>query len=554
MHFYYFYLSIVFLLFSSSWAYIVDEHDGKWSWNNTKCLTRSNWTSSLKANNNSSKLHHPVWFIFYYLSYCGFCTRVKPGWESAAQYAAGWSRYIKIGAYDCTSGSTLENDICQDKAYPQWRIYCPLTNSTQLAFDSERINVDTKPEDILMWSIKKMNKIAHQCYGKSWPIRNAIEPKNIEDLNNIIPKRIKQFQLFVSDDVLLYSLYVLNNSKTVYQEPIYRLAIKNFITQGTGIWKGMKNDDGQISLEEINSTKAMDDFVLNEKNTSHTNKSLVKKIGSLKPTLTDIDSAVIWMIKKDLQRKLPKLFDDVKAWLNAVYTYYPGSDYMHNFLSDLIKFMNNRTTLSSNELKNYIDSTSVIKLPEVKFDHCNGSDTSKRGYTCSLWLLFHSMTVKQAILHEQNLLPSNVKPSDIFLSIREYIRNFFLCEECAKHFLNKTSNAEHEIKSFKESVLYFWRGHNKVNKRLQHEQMSNDPAWPKVQFPTKQQCNSCVLQIDENNDALEYDENETYNYLKDYYNLQNITNQKVLSNKTNTATNRQYNHLLLIIFTFIVTF
>ncbi|CAF3323656.1 unnamed protein product [Rotaria sp. Silwood1] len=185
-------------------------------------------------------------------------------------------------------------------------------------------------------------------------------PKNIEDLNNIIPKRIKQFQLFVSDDVLLYSLYVLNNSKTVYQEPIYRLAIKNFITQGTGIWKGMKNDDGQISLEEINSTKAMDDFVLNEKNTSHTNKSLVKKIGSLKPTLTDIDSAVIWMIKKDLQRKLPKLFDDVKAWLNAVYTYYPGSDYMHNFLSDLIKFMNNRTTLSSNELKNYIDSTSVI--------------------------------------------------------------------------------------------------------------------------------------------------------------------------------------------------
>ncbi|CAF4986294.1 unnamed protein product, partial [Rotaria sp. Silwood1] len=144
-----------FLLFSSSWAYIVDEHDGKWSWNNTKCLTRSNWTSSLKANNNSSKLHHPVWFIFYYLSYCGFCTRVKPGWESAAQYAAGWSRYIKIGAYDCTSGSTLENDICQDKTYPQWRIYCPLTNSTQLAFDSERINVDTKPEDILMWSIKK---------------------------------------------------------------------------------------------------------------------------------------------------------------------------------------------------------------------------------------------------------------------------------------------------------------------------------------------------------------------------------------------------------------
>ncbi|CAF0878512.1 unnamed protein product [Rotaria sordida] len=544
--------TVVFLLFSSSWSYVVDEHDGKWSWINAKYLTRSNWTSSLKANNNASKIHHPVWFIYHYLSYCGFCKRYKPQWESIAQYAAGWSRYIKIGAYDCGSESASEHDICVDEAYPQWRIYCPLTNSTQLAFDSERRNADTKPEDILMWSIKKMNKIAHQCYGKTWPIRNVIEPKNIDDLNNIIPKRVKQFQLFVSDDILLYSLYVLNNSKIVFQEPIYRLSTKNLITQGIGIWKGMKNPDGRISLEQINSTKTTDKFILNKNIISHTNKSIEKKIGSLKPTLTDIDSSVVWMIKKDLHRKLPNLFDDVKAWLNVVHTYYPGSDTMHNFLRDLIHFMNNRTTLSSNELKNYIDTISVIKLPEVKFDHCNGSDTSKRGYTCSLWLLFHSMIVKQAILHEQNLLPSNVKPSDMILSIREYVRRFFLCDECAKHFLNMTSNAENEINSFKENVLYLWRGHNKVNKRLRGEQISNDPAWPKVPFPTKEQCNSCVREIDENNDALEYDENETYNYLKDYYDLQNITNQKNLSTKTNTATNRQYNHLLLFLFTFFI--
>ncbi|CAF2330908.1 unnamed protein product [Rotaria sp. Silwood2] len=360
MQFSYFYLSIVFLLFSSSWTYVVNEQDGKWSWSNAKHLTRSNWTSSLKANNNSSKIHHAVWFIYNYLNYCGYCKRFKPIWESAAQYAAGWSRFIKIGAYDCASESASEHDICQDDAYPQWRIYCPLTNSTQLAFDSDRQTADTKPEDILIWSIKKMNKIAHQCYGKSWPIRDVIEPKNIDDLNNLIPKRIKQFQLFVSDDILLYSLYVLNNSKTVSQEPIYRLAVKNSITQDTGIWKGMKNDDGQISLEQVNSTKTTDQFVLNKKVISHANQSLEKKIGSLKPTLTDIDSAVVWMIKNDLHRKLPKLFDEVKAWLNVVYTYYPGSDNMHNFLHDLINFMSNRTTLSSNELKHYIDSTSVI--------------------------------------------------------------------------------------------------------------------------------------------------------------------------------------------------
>ena len=83
------FLLIVVLLFSLSWSYIVEEEEGEWPWIKTKYLTRSNWTSTLKANTNSSKLHNPVWFIFQYLTYCGYCKAAKPGWEAAAQYAAG---------------------------------------------------------------------------------------------------------------------------------------------------------------------------------------------------------------------------------------------------------------------------------------------------------------------------------------------------------------------------------------------------------------------------------------------------------------------------------
>ncbi len=55
-------------------------------------------------------------------------------------------------------------------------------------------------------------------------------------------------------------------------------------------------------------------------------------------------------------------------------------------------------------------------------------------------------------------MASNVKSTDLIGSIREFIRHFFLCEECTKHFLNMTSNAENEINSYKENVLYLWRG------------------------------------------------------------------------------------------------
>lgn len=84
------------------------------------------------------------------------------------------------------------------------------------------------------------------------------------------------------------------------------------------------------------------------------------------------------------------------------------------------------------------------------------------------------MTVKQALLAEDNKcklisnekqsnvflfsVPSNAKPTDVIVPIREFVRKFFLCEECVKHFTNMTSNAEHEIPSYQENVLYLWRG------------------------------------------------------------------------------------------------
>lgn len=88
MFFSYIYLLIFFLLFTTSWSYKVED-DGEWPWIKTKYLTRSNWTTLLKPNTHSSKLHHPVWFVFKYLNYCGICKTAKPGWEAAAQYAAG---------------------------------------------------------------------------------------------------------------------------------------------------------------------------------------------------------------------------------------------------------------------------------------------------------------------------------------------------------------------------------------------------------------------------------------------------------------------------------
>jgi len=59
----------------------------------------------------------------------------------------------------------------------------------------------------------------------------------------------------------------------------------------------------------------------------------------------------------------------------------------------------------------------------------------------------------------------------MIVSIREFVRKFFLCEECVKHFTNMTSNVENEINSFKENVLYLWRGNSSIIPCCNHSKM-----------------------------------------------------------------------------------
>ena len=80
-----------------------------------------------------------------------------------------------------------------------------------------------------------------------------------------------------------------------------------------------------------------------------------------------------------------------------------------------------------------------------------------------------------------------------------------------------------------------YQGHNKVNQRLRHDETSTDPAWPKVPFPTQQECNSCVRQVDSQGDAIDYDDEQTYEYLKSYYDPQNIIVKKSTAHRQENA-------------------
>lgn len=57
-------------------------------------------------------------------------------------------------------------------------------------------------------------------------------------------------------------------------------------------------------------------------------------------------------------------------------------------------------------------------------------------------------------------------PLAVLQTMRQYIRTFFGCRECGKHFEEMAQESMSQVKSVDEAVLWLWRKHNQVNARL----------------------------------------------------------------------------------------
>ncbi|KAH9306944.1 hypothetical protein KI387_011348, partial [Taxus chinensis] len=145
---------------------------------------------------------------------------------------------------------------------------------------------------------------------------------------------------------------------------------------------------------------------------------------------------------------------------------------------------------------------------------CRGSKNDTRGFSCGLWLLFHSLSVRI----------EDGESMTTFTAICDFVHTFFICEECREHFSEMCSRVQEPIKSRYEFVLWLWHAHNEVNERLMVEEASlgtGDPKFPKMIWPPKQLCASCWISSSKkhNSTHVDVDWNNTavYQFLLDFY-------------------------------------
>ncbi|BAS95229.1 thiol oxidase isoform 1 precursor [Oryza sativa Japonica Group] len=294
-------------------------------------------------------------------------------------------------------------------------------------------------------------------------------------------------------------------------------------------------DDGRTAerlLKWINN-QMKSSFSLEDK--KYENENMLPKNASdpeqIVQAIYDVEEATAQALQIILERKTikPKNRDSLIRFLQILVARHPSKRCRRGSAELLINFddhWSSNLSLSSQEGSKLLESVAEEnhwicgkEVPRGYWLFCRGSKSETRGFSCGLWVLMHSLTVRIGDGESQST----------FTSICDFIHNFFICEECRKHFYEMCSSVSAPFRTARELSLWLWSTHNKVNMRLMKEEKdmgTGDPLFPKVTWPPNQLCPSCYRSSKVTDGAVDWNEDAVYQFLVNYYGKKLVSSYK----------------------------
>ncbi|RCN47689.1 thioredoxin [Ancylostoma caninum] len=183
-------------------------------------------------------------------------------------------------------------------------------------------------------------------------------------------------------------------------------------------------------------------------------------------------------------------------------------------MREYLESRRNRRMVSVDDYKRQFENVERVYAnpfpTNSSWQHCKGTTPMFRGYTCGLWTTFHALTVHTYI---DTIKDTNVNALKPLKSIQGWVKGFFGCQHCKRHFMNMTTNifpmTERRIRHPHDMMTYLWRAHNIVNNRL-HGDPTEDPQFIKMQFPPPFLCPTC-------HSGGQFSRRQVRNFLLRYY-------------------------------------
>lgn len=474
-----------------------------------------------------------TWVVEFYNSWCGHCHRFAPIFKSLAVDIYNWRDVVAIGAVDCSND--VNNQLCRDyeiMAYPSLKIFPQGSDNTFLGNTFTKGSAQNMKLDI----IKEI--IAEDSNGKKRTNLN-LQPFNDSDLNILwlgVPLDVQYIFLIIIDQNVtpylgievaldLYpvqsihvrtaysdnkglllrlptvsypTLYVVERNNNRHQflshgssrdsrESMYH-AVKEFLAP-----KGIiVPEKANVSVEnlDIDVSKIMERIQMKEE----LKKKLQSKDLSDVVFQVDLEGALRYSLFKEIRvhKNIEgEKLDALKNYVTILSKYFPIATEGRRFLKSVKDYVLQKNNIDGKNFSDFAKHNEEILndvfLSQQSWIGCQGSQPQYRGYPCSLWTMFHTLTV-QADSRKQ--FYPNSDPQEVLKAMIGYITNFFGCTDCSQHFQKMAVTMAGNVSSIDDSIIWLWRAHNAANSRLAGD-VTEDPEHKKVQFPSRQSCPNC---------------------------------------------------------------
>ncbi|TRZ03768.1 hypothetical protein DNTS_013085 [Danionella cerebrum] len=491
-----------------------------------------------------------AWLIQFYSSWCGHCIQYSPTWKALAGDVKDWAQAIHIGVLDCAVEKNF--DICKEFGihfYPTFRYFKAhdITNEFGKTYQGADRELQTVRQ--LM-----VNFIQNHT-RKAWPTNcPPLDPIRSEHIFSLMGRKAEHYTAVIIEDGDSY----IGREVILDLMPFEGLAVKRALSSDKHLMEKL----GIITVPSVylfypngthsimNVQKRLRFFfssflkllpgVHRKQSTSSLQQPQLGKSGQgtqvewkefqkSKVYMADLESGLHYLLRVELATHKTLEGEELKTikdFVTVVAKLFPGQQSVVKLLETLLEWL---VSLPLEKIpydaildlvNNKMRISGLYLSDHVQWVGCQGSSMALRGYPCSLWTLFHVLTV-QAASRLDALANTGFEddPLAVLQTMRRYIGTFFGCQECGKHFEEMAQESLNQVKTVDEAVLWLWRKHNQVNARLMGS-MSEDPAFPKTQWPTPDLCSTCH---EEEEGLHVWNEQMVLAFLKQHYGASNIS-------------------------------
>lgn len=484
-----------------------------------------------------------AFFIEFYSSYCGACINYAPRFKQLAAELQSWNRTVGICAVNCADEKN--QPLCREHAvdiFPRLKYFKYMSQSAKDAvkYDGDRSSSDTVPLKLAEF-VKNDWDMQHP---PEWPTFTMID--NSASLGDV-------WRTFAPETALM-GLIAGFESRTAWaamisfaddkririvaaQESHPALAGLGFVPGSTPsqlfvFSRGNQKTPLYVSGNAVTYTELVaslnnqlngSDVSQKERVAPPPPRDVVQprvataNWSQFEVQMLDMSTAIRYILYVEIPRKVvikDESLDGLKLWIAAMKKYAPGTVPMRRLYYRLNKWLQSMPDEITAE-----QWLQHVKLIQDQLGHpfpnttsyaaCRGSQPNLRGFSCGVWTLIHTMSV-EAYKQEKGNAHYNAN-RDLIEPFHQFIWRFFSCEECAKHFHDGLKKRNMSVVITPEDgILWLWRTHNIVNKFIA-KTSTDDPAFPKQQFPTASLCSDC------RNPDGDFNESDVLEFLINYY-------------------------------------